>query len=492
MSSKNLQINMPSTPFPMEAKLMERVQPEMSCSQSGQQENLRRGEVQRMQIRREGQEMAEHKRRVEVVQNLTVSDLLRLLERHDIERAFVLYRDGEFISSHPEPLRPIQEFLETSNDFDEHEGVFLGRKKGLETMFFAFVHNTKRGLAQGGLRFMEYVNVAALLSDGLRLSRGMTRKNALADLWWGGGKGIMTLPDGYSESQIHRPIERQRLFEAYGRFVASLDGLYYTAEDMGTSPADMKVVHSVNRFTTCIPTELGGSGNPSPFTAKGVIRAMEAAWSVLQGTKSLSGVKVAVQGAGNVGTPLICELSGAGAEVWVADVPESRKRLDLLKQDRPNVHVLHNPDEVYDLDVDIFSPCWRGAVINEKTIPRLKARLICGAANNILSEDADAERLKQRGIEYVPDYVCNRMGIVNCADEWMGYLPEDVRLAADRVYPDTIRIFEHARRLNITTVEAANQLADEAAGKLHPIMGHRGRRIIEYLLETDWAGIRNV
>ncbi|HXT64146.1 MAG TPA: Glu/Leu/Phe/Val dehydrogenase dimerization domain-containing protein [Pyrinomonadaceae bacterium] len=443
-----------------------------------------------MQAKRQLQQQIEHKNSAGLVQNWTVSDLLRMMELYDAERAFVIYRDGDFISSHPEMLNPVQAFLETSNDFDEHEGVFFGRENGVDTVFFAFVHNTKRGLAQGGLRFMKYGNIAALLSDGLRLSRGMTRKNALADLWWGGGKGIMPLPVGYGEaSQIKDPVERRRLFEAYGRFVASLDGLYYTAEDMGTSPEDMKAVHSVNRFTTCIPAEIGGSGNPSPFTARGVFRAIEAAWTVLKGSKNLLGVKVAVQGAGNVGTPLVCELADSGAEVWVADVPAIKNRLEELKRDRPNVHIVDNPDEVYDLDVDIFSPCWRGAVINQTTIPRLKAKLICGAANNILSEEADADRLKARGIEYVPDYVCNRMGIVNCADEWMGYLPEDISLAADRVYPDTLKIFDYARGLNITTAEAANQLADKAAGALHPIMGHRGRRIIEHLLKSDWAGL---
>lgn len=443
-----------------------------------------------MQIREHQQ--AALRNLAELPQKWTISDLLRMMERANAKRAFIVHREGKFTSSHPDILNPIQAFLETSNDFDRHEGVFIGRESGIDTLFFAFVHNTKRGLAQGGLRFLKYDSVGGLLTDGLRLSQGMTRKNALADLWWGGGKGIMPLPAPYKDaSQIQDAGERRRLFAAYGRFVASLDGLYYTAEDMGTSPDDMKAVHSVNRFTTCIPPELGGSGNPSPFTARGVFRAMEAAWAVLKGAKNLRGVKVAVQGGGNVGAPLICELSDNGAEVWVADIPASRKRLEELTCDRPNVHIIENPDNVYDLEVDIFSPCWRGAVVNQKTIPRLKAKLICGAANNILSEEADADRLVRRGIEYVPDYVCNRMGIVNCADEWMGYLPEDISQAAERVYPDTLRIFEYARGMKITTAEAADQLADKAAGDLHPIMGHRGRRIIEHLLATDWAGIRN-
>jgi leucine dehydrogenase len=306
-----------------------------------------------------------------VAQDSLVMDLLKSMKEFDIVRAFIIWRDHRLIVSHPQILGPLQRFLTTSQDFDQHEGIFIGREAGIETVFFAFVHDTRRGLAQGGLRFGWYPNIAALLTDGLRLSRGMTFKNALAGLWWGGGKGIMPLPPGYTHpDQITDPEERKRLFEAYGRFVASLNGLYYTAEDMGTSTEDMKAVHSLNRFTTCIPPEIGGSGNPSPFTARGVLRAMEAAWKVLSGSKSLRDVRVAVQGAGNVGMPLIGELSDAGAEVWVADIPASRKRLEQFTQGRPRVYIIDNPDDVYDLEVDVFSPCWRGAVINAQTIPR--------------------------------------------------------------------------------------------------------------------------
>ena len=418
------------------------------------------------------------------VRNCEIEEFHQRMIDAGVTRAFVIHENGAFTLSHPKLLRPIQAFLELSHDFARHEGIFIGREEGVPTLFFAFVHDTRRGLSQGGLRFTRYPSLADLLSDGLRLSQGMTRKNSLAGLWWGGGKGIVPLPSGYQRPEhMTDPAERRRIFEAYGRFVASLGGVYYTAEDVGTKTADMDAILGKNRFVTCISRELGGSGNPSPFTARGVFRALQAAWLLLAKTDRLEGVKVAVQGAGNVGSPLIDLLDEAGARVWVCDVNEGA--LEALRRRRPRVETVPT-DQIFDLDVDVFAPCARGAEVNQRTIPRLKARLVCGAANNILEEPADAERLRQRGILFVPDYVCNRMGITNCADEWLGYLEEDVRLAAERVYPDTMRVLKHAQQLGVTTVQAADQLADIAASELHPLLGHRGRRIIDRLIESGW------
>jgi leucine dehydrogenase len=401
-----------------------------------------------------------------------------------VSRAFVVYENGEFTLSHPKLLKPVQAFLELSHDFARHEGIFIGREEGIPTLFFAFVHDTRRGLSQGGLRFTRYPNLADLLVDGVRLAQGMTRKNALAGLWWGGGKGIVPLPSGYERPEhMTDRQERTRIFEAYGRFVASLGGIYYTAEDVGTNTPDMDAILRQNRFVTCISPSLGGSGNPSPHTARGVFRAMQAAWLFLAKTDRLEGVRVAVQGAGNVGAPLIELLDDAGARVWICDINEEALRR--MTERRPRVQVVPT-DQIFDLDVDVFAPCARGAEVNRQTIPRLKARLVCGAANNILKEPEDAERLRQRGILFVPDYVCNRMGITNCADEWLGYLEEDVRLAAERVYPDTSRVLKHAINLGVSTLYAADELADIAASELHPMLGHRGRRIIDHLMVSGW------
>lgn len=405
-----------------------------------------------------------------------------------VTRAFIVHENGEFQLSHPKILRPVQAFFELSHDFARHEGVFIGREEGVPTLFFAFVHDTRRGLAQGGLRFWHYDNVAELMTDGLRLSQGMTRKNALAGLWWGGGKGIVALPSAYRlPGEIpERSPERLAIFEAYGRFIASLGGIYYTAEDVGTKTSDMDAILSRNRFVTCISPHLGGSGNPSPATARGVFRALQAAWLFLEKTERLDGVRVAVQGAGNVGVPLIDQLDEAGAEIWVSDVSE--ESLERLRQRRPRVHTLPvaEADRIFDLDVDVFAPCARGAVVNERTIPRLKARLVCGAANNILETPEDADRLRERGIAFVPDYVCNRMGITNCADEWQGHLEEDVRLAAERVFPDTLRVLRHAHNLHVSSLRAADELGDIAASELNPLLGHRGRRIVDHLIASGW------
>ncbi len=421
------------------------------------------------------------------IRQLSVTDFHRQLQDTGIYRAFVLYENGEFNLSHPRILAPVQAFLELSQDFSNHEGIFIGREDGIDTPFFAFVHDTRRGLAQGGLRFWRYETLAEVLVDGLRLAQGMTRKNALAGLWWGGGKGIIPLPLHLKmPDELPPGPERRRLFEAYGRFVASLGGIYYTAEDVGTKTEDMDAILSQNRFTTCISTALGGSGNPSPFTAQGVLRGMQAAWRFLTGSDNLRGVRVAVQGAGNVGRPLIEALDDLGALVWVADV--NPQAIAALKAKRPRLKVVE-PEEIFDLEVDILAPCARGGVINAHTIPRLKVRLVCGAANNILLEERyDPERLWRRGITFVPDYVCNRMGITNCCDEWHGYLQDDIRVAAERVYPDTLRVLRHARNLFIPPTQAANELADVAASELHPILGHRGRRLIDHLLASNWSG----
>ncbi|MEM9293338.1 MAG: class I tRNA ligase family protein [Acidobacteriota bacterium] len=402
-----------------------------------------------------------------------------------VERAFLVHENGQFTLSHHELLRPLAAFLELSLDFAAHEGVFIGREEGHPALFFAFVHDTRRGLSQGGLRYQTYDSVAEVLEDGLRLAQGMTRKNALAGLWWGGGKGILPLGPDQLTQDLRTPghPQRQALFEAYARFVASLSGVYYTAEDIGTKTVDMDAMLRWNRFQTCVSPQVGGSGNPSPATARGVFRAMQAAWRYLSGTDRLRGVKVAVQGAGNVGGVLIDMLDDAGAQIWTCD--PAAEVLEEVQTRRPAVQVV-GLDEIYDQDVDVFAPCAIGNVVNVNTIPRLKVRLVCGAANNILGEPRDAERLRELGIAFVPDYLCNRMGITNCADEWQGYLAHDVHLAAQRVYPDTLRVLKHAKNLAITSTAAADELADIAASELNPMLGHRGRRIIDHLIASGW------
>lgn len=425
-------------------------------------------------------------------------DLWSLYEemvKNDVKRAYVVYEDGQFKLSHPDVLKGIQDFFESSPDFNGHEGVFIGREEAIHSLFFAFIHNTHLGLAQGGLRFWKYETLEDLMADGLRLAQGMSRKNAMASLWWGGGKGIIPLPPGKQNPDDLNGQERRPLFEAYGRFVASLGGVYYTAEDVGTKTQDMEVILSQNRFTTCLPKNLGGSGNPSPFTAEGVFRSMKTAWKFLYKTDNFDGVKVAVQGVGNVGKPIVEKLLDAGAHLWITDITEKVPLLQKFKEerkDRTRIHIVEDPASIFHQDVDIFCPCACGAVINSDTIKQLKAKLVCGAANNILKDDLeDAKRLYHRNIDYVPDYVSNCMGIINCSNEWMGYMEEDVLKELDKVEKRTLQVLKRAKKKNITTVEAANQVADEIlnGAEKHPLsqMIGRGKRIIKAIIESQWA-----
>lgn len=426
------------------------------------------------------------------LESWSVADFGALLDRANIWRAYALYENGGIRLSH-EALEPVRAFLNDSRDFARHEAVFFEReRRGLDTIFTAFVHDTRRGLAQGGLRLWKYDSMTDLLSDGLRLSQGMTRKNALAGLHWGGGKGIIALPPSAPGVEAYKTAkyaeERKRLFEAYGRFVASLSGVYYTAEDMGTVTTDMNVLLANNRFTTCVGEDRGGSGNPSAHTAWGVFKSMQAAWQHLRGTDELNGVRVAVQGAGNVGAPLIEKLHQAGAKLIIGEFePAIREK---VRAQFPDAEVLDDHGKIFDADAEIFAPCARGNVLNPDTIARLRVRLVCGAANNQLGDPHDAELLHQKNILYVPDYVCNRTGIMNCADEWAGHLEEDIVHATERLYPDTLKVLRIAQEQGISPARAADDLADAAAAEPHPILGHRGLRIIRHLVRSGWSSKR--
>ncbi len=419
---------------------------------------------------------------------MPVEDLLRSFAARGIRRAYVVKTPHGLAASHPQELGPLVELMESSPDFADHEAVFIGRDDAFPTLFFAFVHDTHRGLAQGGLRFAAYATAADLIRDGLRLSRGMTRKNALAGIWWGGGKGILAKTEGIAARPdlLAASPERDRLFEAYGAFIASLGGIYYTAEDFGTTTRDMNSILRTNRFVTCIAPELGGSGNPSQLTARGVLMSIKASWKHLQGTDSLAGVHVALQGVGNVGGRLARLLAEEGAVLTIAD--PSKEAVAAIVEQVPGTRVVDG-DAIFGVDADVLAPCARGAQISESTIPRLKVKLVCGAANNILDQpERDAQALQDRGILFVPDYVANRMGIVNCADEWCGKpLAEDLDRKIRDVYDDTLELLGRAAQSGETTSVTAEAWADQKAKHEHPLFGHRGQRLIERLITSDWA-----
>jgi glutamate dehydrogenase/leucine dehydrogenase len=322
----------------------------------------------------------------------------------------------------------------------------------------------------------------------------MGRKNALAGLWWGGGKGVIARAAG----DRHRdPAYRRTLYEDYGRFVTSLRGVYVTAEDVGTTPPDMAAIFTTTRFVTCIPEAVGGSGNPSPATARGVVCAIEAALDHL-GLGAISGKRIAVHGAGNVGASLIGELVERGAARIVAtDVDASRCAAVGARFANANVTVRHVPPgdtSVLGEECDVVSPSALGGVLNPETIPKLRCRVVCGAANNqLLDEERDSRALHQRGITFVPDFVASRMGIVTCANEQYGSLPDDPAILRhfgrtwdNAVYVITQRVLEAAARESTTETAAAGALADELSLVPHPIFPHRTADIVQALVRDGW------
>lgn len=412
-------------------------------------------------------------------------------------RRFWLVWDEEALAvraSHP-ALEPLARFLqEDRRDFDRHEGVFVQVAPETGVLQGAFLHRTSRGQGAGGVRFWRYGNVADFLRDGLRLAKGMTLKNALAGLWWGGGKGVMARGTGSSED----PATRRRIYEEYGEFITSLQGCYVTAEDVGTSVEDMAAVFSRTRFTTCIPPALGGSGNPSVPTARGVVRGMEAALAHL-GLASLAGKTVAIQGLGHVGEPLLGFLKDRGvSRVVGSDIDPARE--EALRQrfsdDWLEVRIVERGDHSILFEpADVAAPCATGGVLSPSTIPHIRAPIVCGAANNQLEDpERDDLLLQERGILYLPDFLVNRMGIVNCADEQYGYVDPDPRIEAhlgddweNSIYNLSLSILDEARRVGRTPARVALDLAERRSRELHPICGHRGAEIIRTLVRSSWA-----
>jgi len=378
----------------------------------------------------------------------------------------------------------------------DHEAVFLAAGPETGALFGAFVHSSVRGPAQGGVRRWCYPALEEFLRDGLRLAHGMSRKNALAGLWWGGGKGVIACERDAVERD---PGLRRTLYEEYGAFVAGLGGAFVAAEDVGTRPEDVAVMFSRCRFVTCLPPELGGSGNPSPATARGVAAAMEAALRVL-GRPGLADQRVALQGCGQVGRALATLLLDAGArvvavdpsvaacEALVAAHPGAGDALEARTVAPGDTGILFEP-------CDVLSPCALGGVLDAKSIPGIRAALVCGSANNQLADETRDDRaLAERGIAWVPDLLCNRMGIVQCGNEPFGRVVDDPEIERHldptwegSIPATTCRVLSESRRTGRPPGEVAHALADAALAEPHPILGHRGRAIVASLTKERRA-----
>lgn len=332
---------------------------------------------------------------------------------------------------------------------ESHEEVLFGldHESGLRTI--VAIHNTALGPALGGARFYPYQNEDDALIDALRLSKGMTLKSAAAGLDLGGGKAVI-IGDP-------KTMGTERLLRAFGRVVDSLGGRYITAEDIGTTPEDISFVARETNFVVGLPSHEGGSGDPSPATARGVMAGMRAVANRLWNSDDLTGKKVAVQGVGKVGMDLVRRLTDAGAETVVSDVEESALTEAVEAYGSKAVAV----DEIYDVDCDIFAPCALGACLSESTIHRLRCAAVAGSANNQLAIDEDADLLVERGILYAPDFVVNAGGVINIAVEMDGYSVDRAKAMIDRVYDNVTAALDTAQAEGINPHQAAVRVAEE-------------------------------
>ncbi|MEO0650560.1 MAG: Glu/Leu/Phe/Val dehydrogenase dimerization domain-containing protein [Planctomycetota bacterium] len=311
------------------------------------------------------------------------------------------------------------------------------------------VHDTTLGPSLGGMRMLPYESEAEALFDVKRLSKGMTFKSAVADTGLGGGKSVI-IGDPSTKSPA--------LFQAMGRFVDSLGGKYITAEDMNIGVDDLREVKKSTPHVAGLAVEDGGSGNPSPYTARGVVVGMRAVVEEVFGSTEFSGRSVLIQGIGAVGLPMAVELKEKGAKVLVCDIREDHAKA--LAEEHGFEHVAH--DGHHKLEIDIYAPCARGAGVNDDTIGELRCKAIAGCANNILLEDRHGDELKTRGILYAPDYVINAAGIINVGVEVGpgGYDEQRAFERIDRIYDNLKEVFEISRTEGIGTHTAADRLAE--------------------------------
>lgn len=330
--------------------------------------------------------------------------------------------------------------------YDDHEQIVFCSDAASGLKAIICIHSTALGPAVGGCRMWEYNTDEGALVDALRLSRGMTYKNAMAGLPFGGGKSVII---GNSKT-----LKSEALFRSFGKFIHSLSGRYVTAEDVGTSPSDIAIVHKETPYVLGLE---GKSGDPSPMTAYGVYKGIKSAVKFKLGRDSLEGIKVGVQGLGHVGYYLCKHLAEEGAQLIVTDI--NKESIERVVADFKATPVDIN--SIYTQDMDVYAPCALGATINDETLPRLKCSIVAGAANNQLAEDRHGVGLLNRGILYAPDYVINAGGIINVSFE-NNYSKEAAMKKTENIYNTLTEVFERAQKEGKPT----NIIADEMARQL--------------------------
>ena len=352
-------------------------------------------------------------------------------------------------------------------DTTGHEQIVFCHNRDAGLKAIIAILNTVLGPALGGTRMWPYKSEDEALNDVLRLSRGMTYKNAVAGLNLGGGKAVIIGDPSKDKSEA--------LFRAFGQFVESLGGRYITAEDVGIDVNDMEFVFRETEYVTGVHQVHGGSGDPSPFTAYGTLQGLMATLHKKFGDEEVGKHSYAVQGLGHVGMEFVKLLKERGAKIFVTDI---NKQLVDKAVSEYGVEAV-GLDDIYDVNADVYSPCALGGTINEQTLPRLKAKIICGAANNQLATNEIGDELQRRGILYAPDYAVNAGGVMNVSLEIDGYNRERAMRMMRTIYHNLGRIYEISERDGIPTYQAADRLAEErigAIGKLKLPMGRGSAR----------------
>ena len=354
------------------------------------------------------------------------------------------------------------EIFKIMQEYDYEQLIFCQDKSsGLKAIIA--IHDTTLGPALGGTRIYDYKTDEEAIIDALRLARGMTYKNAAAGLNLGGGKAVI-IGDP-------KKIKSEALFRAFGRFVEGLNGRYITGEDMNMTQKDAAYVNCETNYIVGLET---GSGNPSPMTAYGVFKGMQAAVNEVYGSDDLEGKTVAIQGLGAVGRILAELLYEAGAKLIVT----SRDQAKVAKAVAELGATAVEPDEIYGVECDVFSPCAIGAIINDKTIEQLKCKIIAGPANNQLAQPRHGDVLHEKGILYVPDYVINSGGVINIIDDISGreYSKENAMKNTAKIYDACKKVFEIAKRHGIPTYRAADKMVEEriaSVGKIKTIYNRK-------------------
>ncbi|MGH7455039.1 MAG: Glu/Leu/Phe/Val dehydrogenase dimerization domain-containing protein, partial [bacterium] len=330
-----------------------------------------------------------------------------------------------------------------------HEEVLFCQDRDSGLRAIIAIHDTTLGPALGGMRLWPYKSEEDAIEDVLRLSRGMTYKSAAAGLNLGGGKAVIIGDPQRDKNEV--------LFRAFGRFVHGLNGRFITGEDVGTEVNDMVWVKIETPWVLGDPEIIGGSGDPSPVTARGVYFGLKACSEAVFDTPSMRGRKVAIQGVGHVGYYLAEFLHKEGAKLLVTDIRKDRVQRCVEAFGATAVE----PDKIFDVDADIFAPCALGAILNDETIPRLKFKVIAGGANNQLADEIKHGRmLMEKRILYAPDYVINAGGLINVANELEGYHREKALKEAEGIYSTLKKVIEIARKENIPAGEASNRFAE--------------------------------